>query len=277
MRAPSNEFQPYLAPDESLIDAGSGALVTDAYRREGSIGVTDRRLLFVSEDGEYVDVTRAGISWIRSQPRTSVSARSLRCRGLAVGGALVALVGFLAAAALTGSVLGAALVLGSVGGFVLAESVRRTGVEAIRNAVARVERRLPDGLDRPDWLADADRVRQRAVGRATDDRQLVVLGICCLALGALIGPVALAGSLAVVPLTLVTLCGLAAAEYAARRERELKDVGGTRRHEREVDIHLVGGNTVRLRVDSAERIDHALSRVLGGRRNELPDPASRRA
>lgn len=271
MRASTNEFQEYLAPDESVIDADSGTLVDNSRRTEGWIGVTDRRLLFVSDDGGYVDVAQAGISGIRSQPRTTFTARGIRYRLVAAASAFLAVAAFLGSAVLTSNALGATLLLVSVGGFVLAEHVRRNGTDVVWTALETVDARLPDGFD------GVSQFRERVEGARDVDDQHLILGFACLALAALIGPVALAGSLLVLLLMLVALGGIGVADYAYRHERELAGGGGSQRHVREVSVHLVGGNIVRLRVDSAKRLDRALSRVAGERMHEQSRTTSPRS
>lgn len=289
MRAPANEFREYLAPGESVVDAGTGTLLDDSRRREGSIGVTDRRVLFVAEDGGYVDVAQSCISSIRSHPRTTVSSEEARYRLVAAAGALLAVAAVAGAAVLTASALGTALFLVGVGGFVLAEHVRRSGPAVVWTTLEWVRERLP-GRPRvadpgsPD-LGGFDRLgvdlggleglrgRMRDAGEL-DERELLTFAFGGVGLAALIGPVALAASLAVLPLALVALGGVGLADYAYRRERVLARDAGSRQREQEVSIHLADGRIVRLRVDAAGRIDRALSRRVGEERRASADATS---
>lgn len=269
MRASSNAFQEYLAPGESVVDAGPGTLLDDSSRTEGSIGVTDRRVLFVADDGGYVDVAQSCISSIRSHPRTTVTSEWIRYRLVAAAGVLLATTAFVGAAVLLASPLGTTLLLVSVGGFVLAEHVRRNGPADVWAALDAVGQRIPGGHD------GVRRLRGRvADAGAVDERELLTFAFGLLALAALIGPVVLAANLTVLPFAFVVLGGLAVADSAYRGERDLTGDGGGQRREREVSIHVAGGRIVRLRVDDAGRIDRVLSRRVGEGRRGSPDATS---
>ena len=255
MRASSNEFADYLAPDESVVDVGSATLVDSSSRAEGSIGVTDRRVLFLSDDGGFTNVATRRISSIRSEPRTTLTSGGLRTRVLATAGGILAATAFVGVAVLTASALAATLALTTVVGVVLAEHVRRTGADLEWPALADAHERLAGRLE------DVDALRDRTeVVNTVDEGQLAVLGLVLGALAAFVGLGVLTGSPLVLVLTLATLGGIGMADNGYRSERDLDRVNAVRRHTRDVSIRLVDGSIVRLRIDSAEHIDRVLTR-----------------
>lgn len=278
MRVSATEFEEYLAPGESVVTGSPGSLYVDAYRQDGTIGVTDRRVLFVSDDGGFLDVAHDAINSIRSRPRSTVTY-------LGIGHVLVALLGVLLAAfafagvlLLESSVVGALLGVLSVGGIAAAEYVRRHGV---RNELVPFEatgRRFSAALDRSGHRDRLDGVVEDLLGGTLAEAEpdgydeLLVVGVASVALVASIGLVALAESLFVVPLVLATLGGGALAEYAYRRLRARDDVGRNRRLEREVSIRLVDGSIVHLVVGQDGRLDRDLSSL--ARESRRPEAAA---
>lgn len=275
MRVSATEFEEYLAPDESVVTGGPGSLYADAYRLEGSIGVTDRRVLFVSEDGSFLDVAHDSIESIRSRPRSTITYHG-------VGYVLAALLGLLlAAVAFAGIMLlepgAVAALLGAliVGCIAAAEYLRRRG-ETLPSD--RTRRRLSAALDRVGLRRRLDALTEEVLGDVLADvepagyHELLVVGVASVALLAAVGLVALAGSLLVVPLVLATLGGVALTEYTYRRFRALEDVGRSRRWEREVRIHLANGSAVYLLVGPDARLDRDLSSL--ARVSNRPEPAA---
>lgn len=265
MRVPANEFQEYLAPDESVVEAGTGALLENAYRTDGFVGVTDRRVLFVSDEDGFVGVSQDGIHSIRSRSGTTAASHGTGYRLVSVTGALLAVLAFVGVLALGASGLASALALVTVGGLAGAEYLRRNGADTEWAVLTDLEEGLSTRLD------DVGIPREYLDGaRDIDGQQLLILGTGLVALTAFAGLVAVTASLLAIPLTLVTLGGIAVMEYAHRRGRDAGRVERKRRTERNVSIHLASGRVVDLRVDSPERIDRALSRTAAGTAHDAP-------
>lgn len=262
MRTASDEFQEYLAPDESVIESGAGALLENAYRTEGSIGVTDRRVLFVSDGDEFMGITQDGIHSIRSRPETMFATHDTGYRLVAVAGAVLAVLAFVGVLGLGPSGLAPALALATVGGLAGAEYVRRNGVGTERAVLTELDERLSTHLDVELLRAHVGDTRD------VDGQQLLVLGVGLVALTAFAGLVAVTANLLTIPLTLVTLGGIAVMEYAYRCGRDAQRLERDRPAEKRVSIRLASGQIVDLRVDSAERIDRTLSRVAAERAHE---------
>lgn len=253
MRASTNELRTYLAPGETLVDGTAGTLFDDSYRSEGSVGVTDRRVLFVSEDGGFQDVAHDAIYSVRSRPRRGLTYRGTAPALLAVLGGAIAAAAAVGVLVLAPRPLAFVLLLASVGGVAGAERVRRRGVGDVWRPLERAKSELVAALD------DVEPFRgPTAKWSELGDDDLLILGVVSVALTASIGLVVVAGSLLVVPLALVALGGLALAEYGYRRRAERDPVGGERR-ERDVSLHLVDGRTVHLRLPPGGRFDRHLS------------------
>lgn len=277
MDGPSRAVEGYLAPGESVVTWSSGWLYGDSYRSAGSIAVTDRRVLFVAEDGGFVDVAHDAIDSIRSRPRSTIVYRGLGAALVALLGALVAASAFVGLLLLESSALALLFGLLTVSGVVAAERVRRhgpgSGWERLRAATERVptgavRRRMSEGLDRfvgPDRPGRENPVLDGPVdGGADGDEDLLVVGLASLALVGSIGLIVVAESLLVVPLSLVAIGGGALSDYAYRRWRGREAVGRSARREREVNVHLADGSVVRLWVDPDGRFDRDLSALARG-------------
>lgn len=259
MAASSDGLREYLAPDETVIAGEPGTLFDDSYRAVGAIAVTDRRLLFVSEEDEFVDVAHDAIYSIRSRPR-----REFTLRG--IGPVLVAVLGAGLAVAAVGGVLvldpnlpTLVLTLATVGGVATAERVRRHGAGTEWDTLdASIEAVL-------DALEDVE-VLRGPLGEVRDggDADLLVIAVASVALTALIGLIAATESLLVVPLSLVAVGGVGVAAYGYRIQRERDALQGERPPDREVSVHLVDGRVVRLQVDPGGRFDRDLSAVVRG-------------
>lgn len=253
MSGPTEEFRPYLAADETVVETGRGALVDGTTRTEGTIGVTDRRLLFVADEG-FTDVRHDRIASVGSWPREHLTARGRGLRVLAAAGVVLAVLSLAVQAFLTPAALGSLLALVAVGGFAAAEGVRRIGVDVDWDAV---EAAVHD-LD-PDPVLD-DAVRQRWESEYVYAHQFALVGATLVGAGAAVGLFVVAGSALAVALTAVALAGLAATDHAVRRILRLDRLGTGRRTERDVTVQLEGGHEVTFRLDPAERVDRVLSR-----------------
>lgn len=263
MSVQSNEFRDYLAPDEAVVSSAHGTIVDDSFRSRGSIGITERRVLVVTDSDRFLEVTHDAITSIRSRPRSTFTARGIGSRLAVVVGAAIAIVGFVGVLGVQASAQAFVFALATVGGAVTAEYVRRVGgggewpaSDEVRGALT-TDRGALGGV-----LADAGLSRSDGSGIESDDRPVYVFVLGAVSLVSLLGLVGVTGRLVVVPLVVVALAGVVLSDYAYRRKKAMDATGEGRRHERAVSIHLVDGRTVNLRVDSTERIDRALSGVV---------------
>lgn len=117
----------HLAPEEPLIAVYAATLSENSTWKPVSIGVTDRRMLCVSEDGGFVNVGYDSIATIRSRRRTRRTYRGTDYRLVLGGGGLVAVLGGVGVIALATSALVPVLVLGTVGWLTAAAYLWRNG------------------------------------------------------------------------------------------------------------------------------------------------------
>lgn len=266
MRASADELEAYLAPDESLLDGVPGAVFDDGYRSTGSVGVTDRRVLFVADDGSYLDVAHDAVTSVRSRPRTAVTPSRAGLGTAAALGAVLAVFAAIGVLVLQSDLLAAGLasilLAVHVGGVAAAERVRRHGVD--RRTLSRLPGTLGGRFDgrHPGRLDDSRSIAQATAGSADGGRELAILGVAVVGLSALVGLIALSGSLLVVPLSMSVLGGVGLTDYGIRRLRDPEAIEGGPRRERDVTIYLVDGRTVNLRVDGAGRFDRDLGALV---------------
>lgn len=277
MHLPTNVFQEYLSPDETVIEADDGAIVDEKGWTEGVVGLTDRRLLFVSEDGDFTDVGYDHVCSIRSRTRRTLTPRGRRLLVLGAFGGLLALGGFSGSIWLSSGVGGTLLVLASVLGVVCGEAVRRRGIgvdwgatlervpgvdaTSVGHGVAAVET-AADGGDRTE-AGGGSIVSQHWETEYVYVHWLVLCSSVIVAGGSIAGLFVHTGGALAALCVLAAIGGLAATEFAVRRKRRLDDVGANRQSDREVHIELVNGRDVSVRFDATTRIDRVLSRLTG--------------
>lgn len=273
MRTSSEDFRAYLVPGETVGFACAGTLIDDGEPLEGAFGLTDRRVLFVSESGTFVDFKHEYVSSTRSRSRTRLTARGLAARATAAAGVGLAAVGFLAVAASTRSPLAvavSALLVASLGGLTY---VHRHDLDVDRSAFADAVGRLV--ADRAlDVRAFEAVLYRRDPARYTygSNHGHLLVGLGVVGVVSLTSLYALAGSLPVVGAALGAVGGLFLADLGYRRMRTLDRVGGSRTHRRETSVHLVDGRVLRLRVDLSEPIDRELSRLAGAAPGRSAEP-----
>lgn len=270
MSVPMNVFQEYLSPEEIVVETGDGAIGEGSSWRDGFVGLTDRRLLFVSDDGEFTNVDYDHVCSIESRTRRTFTERGFRLRLLGAFGGFLAFAAFVTMVVLASSAVGTLLAFVAVGGVVVAESLRRAGVDVDWDAI---EERLP-GLGRravienavgdrtkADDGGDSGIIRQHWESEYVYVHQLLLVSAAVFATIAVGGLVAHTGGLLVMVPAVATIVGIAAVDFAVRRIRRLDSVGGSRRDEREVRIQLVNGRDVSVRFDAAARTDRVLSKL----------------
>lgn len=262
MTAEPPAFHEYLAADESPVTVESGALEEGGARTATAICVTDRRILFVTEGGGFVDVPRGAVRSIRSRPQRRHSDRELGALVLSVGGGGLAVVAAGALLVGLGGPAALALALVVAGGIAAAAALGRVDVALERAHVAAATDRV-DGavreIDALDGVAVHRRIGERAAA-AVDGRPVLSRGALLLAALGVAGLVAL-GAWTAIALTLGVLCGVAAAGYGAWYVRELEARGERVHRERDVSLRLADGSTVRFRIDDDATLDRELSRL----------------
>ncbi|GAB3674324.1 hypothetical protein [Halopiger thermotolerans] len=247
MTPSERSLRTHLTRTESLNAVYEGTLIEETGRAEVAIGVTDRRLLGCSADGEFLDVKQEYITSIRSRLRSSPTYRGVDDRLVAGAGAVLAA---LAALALLSIALRSPAAAGTATiGLAVATVAGGGAAELARRRYARLEPRGRLDLD-------------RGVDLGSDRDRLLLGGLC----GGLLAAVSFLWLLAATgPLAgsavLAALAGLAVADYGTRLETEYDGIGFATEREKRVEITTVDGRTVELRTAP----DAALERELGRR------------
>lgn len=227
-----DRFQEHLVEGESLRATTSGRLLEDGFDGRTVVGLTDRRLLCVTDAGAFIDVRYDHVCSVRSRQRTRVEYRSGDGpdRVLHLAGGVGAL----------GVVLVAVGVVLSVGATVGATAV----------ALATGTATLVAGI--------TERSHTASVGD-TGDTMLVGAGVLS-AVGLVVVGL-LSGVVSTPVYVLATVGVLSLVGYARRYRRDLAVDGWSvvRHSESAVRINTVDGTTVRIAIDPDTGFDRELS------------------
>lgn len=241
----------YLAPDERLVTVSDVTLSGDSPREAVSLGLTDRRLLYVSEDGGFTNIEYDAICAVRSRPRTTRTYRGNDHRLLLGIGGLVAILGYVGAIALTTGLLVPILLLATAGSLVSAEYLRRKRAEDERITVTK---RIPFDI------GDTNRFRRYKRSVSAGEHQLLMIGSGLVALFGAVGVILLASSALVFLAAIVG--GIALIDYAYRHRHDFDGIEIVRHRETEVSVSTSDGRTVRIRSDESEEIGRELSKLM---------------
>lgn len=246
--APAGErVTSYLADDESLRGLTSGTLLEDATQKPIALGLTDRRVLSVSETGEFTDIRYDYICSIRSNRHSTVRYQPQEGdrRTARFVGALLAM------AALVVAVVYASSAGASEGATTVLLSAATVGTVA---SIQYVRTRSGDGAAR---------------------RQLLV-GTGILLLSVLVGIGLLSSSVLAHLFVVLTPAGLVLLEYARRHRGEFGRSGLRRQREKRLTINTIDGHTVRVAIDADADIDRELTTyVHQGDPNPVDPPVAR--
>lgn len=239
----------FVSENEPLTDVYSAELIvpTDVYREPVVIGVTDRRLVSLSDANELTSISLDHVSSIRSSQTTAVDYRGNDYRLLLAGSALLAVTGLGVATTVLAGWLATSLFLLVVAGLLVAYF-------GSQGRPAELTERLPD-LEY--WeVAPVDERHRLLVGGGT----LTVLGLSGLVA---LAPTVLAAVLTGV-VTLLVGTSVWLADYAWRHRRDLDGIERVRTRLKEVRVGTDAGNTVSFLVDPANDLDRTLSRGTDG-------------
>lgn len=252
---PSDQLRNCLVSDESLKAVSSATILEKSFRETASIGMTDRRLLCVSDGGRFMDIGYDNISSIRSRRRTTTTCRGNDHRLMIAVGILLAMLAFVGVVAISSGALTPFLVVVTVGATAATEYVRRNGADIELTAVVdRVEGTIGD-VD----AADAIRRRKAQVNEHVNDDQLLAAGSALLAALAFIGIVIISSGFVSV-LALIVIGAVALIDYAYRNKNKFDGIELVQQHHKELSIDTVGGRTVHIRIDPEEEIGRELSK-----------------
>jgi hypothetical protein len=247
----SDRLREYLAAEELLVAVFAATLHQNSVWKAASIGVTDRRILCVSEDGEVVTVGYDSICTIRSRQRTTRAFRENDSLLLLGSGTLAAILGLVGVVVLATDIVAPLLVLVIVGGFVLVEYLRRnvdeiqpeTILEGAKESLARTS------------MTEAHISDTRAAILTA-----LTIGATLVAAVGLVGVVFASGRFAILSI-IVLLGGIALVSYAYWQGNDFDDIELVRRHETEVSISTDDGRMIHIRSDSSEELTQQLNRL----------------
>ena len=244
MTSSSARLRAYLAPEETVEASVTVAEAIDPPIVGGTLGMTDRRLLLITPDGEMVSLRRDAICSIRSRPHVTRTYRGRDHRLLAAAGGLIsvlALAGLLAlptppaTVAFVALVLGSLTVLGYLSWPVRASLNDMDSIVAIRALLGVIR-------DRPDAPLIAASVSGTLVGLAG----LIIVAArpaVIVAVGALIGG-----------------AGLFAYAYANRDEYSGIEI--VRHEARDVTVSTPDGTSIAVRCTPGDDLDRIVCRDL---------------
>lgn len=257
MSPSADQFRAYLALREPVVAVSTGTLFETSSWDPVSIGLTDRRLLCVTQDGQVITVDYDAICMIQSRPRTTQTYRGMDYRlPMGVGG-LIALLGGVGVVVFATSVLVALFTLVTVGGLITAESLRRCGDEVQPNTTTEVAKYVPYDVD--DRILS--RLADHLVPDTTEEREVLVIGSGGVALVSFVGLVLLVSSGYVVLGVCTLVGGIALVDYSIRHRSEFDGIDVSRHHETEVSISTNADRTIHIRSDSSEEFVRELNRV----------------
>lgn len=246
----------YVGTDETLEAVYAATLVEDSSRTPVSVALTDRRLLYVSERGQFGNVEYGSIATVRSRPLTARTYCLDDYRLALAVGALVAVAGFAWAVAAASALVVPFFLLAGLSGLVTAEYMRRHaeygGGIPLHERVAVVDPR-----------ETVRQLRGDASG-TTSLYQLLLLASGLLAAACLVGAVVVTGSVAVVSGTVLFLGGLGLADHAYHNRENFEGFDVVRHRETAVYISTENGWTLRLRVDDGPGVCREVSRLAAG-------------
>lgn len=257
MRESAAELEEYLAPEEPLLAVSTGELYEQSAWHAMAIGTTDRRLVCVGEDGRCVTVGYDAIRTIRTHPVTTRTYRGLGSMLLLGTGALLALLGIVGILALATTVLVPLLALGTVGGIVVVESLRRDTAALERGAVTAVTERVPSDIDGTAVRKQYERLRP-APGVET---QLALLVSASVAVLGFVGLLLLVPSGYVVLGLLGIVGGLALVDHTFRTEGGLEDAEIVQNHMTELTISIPTDRSIHVRSHRSHELGRTLSQA----------------
>lgn len=260
MQPSSDQLVEHVGSGESLEAVYAATLAERAGWTPVLLGVTDRRLFYVSDDGWFGNLDYSSICTVRGRPRVTRTYCFDDYRLVAGAGGLAAVLGFLGAAAFSSTLLVPFLLLAAVCGLVTAEYLRRHADVDI--GAAGLGERLAD-LDVRETLR---RFREDITGRA-DPSQLLLLGSGLLAIASLVGTVALASNWVVVFGAFALVVGLGLVDYGYRHRHEFDGWEVARHRETTMTIITSDDRTIRFRTDESADIPAVVGRLVAERQH----------
>lgn len=274
MSQTADRLRDCLLAEERLQGVYAATLSDDSAPKEVSVGVTDRRVLCLSDDGTFLNVDYDSICAIRSRPQSTFTYRGNDYRLLLGGGAGLSVLGFVALVAFSSNPAVPILALATVGALVATVSLAVNDQVAELATLDAVDERTAADFDGVDALR---RVERTLPARA-DGRRVLLSVSALVAAACLLGIGALAANLLALLFFVPMLGGIGLVEYARRHTGELDGIEIRRERARNVRISTDDGRTVSLAVDPSADVDRELGRLTAvAARDDAVQPVSARA
>lgn len=274
MSQTTDRLRDCLLTEEPLQGVYAATLSDEGAPKEVSVGVTDRRLVCIADDGTFLDVGYDAICSIRGRPESTLTYRGNDYRLVAGTGAGLSILGFVALAAFSSNPAVPVLALATVGALVVTVTLAWNDQVTELVTLEALDERTAADFDGVDALRRVERTLPARV-----DRRRVLLSVSALlTVACFVGTVALATN----PLSLLCfvpiLAGIGLVEYARRHADELDGIEIRRERARNVQISTDDGRTVSLSVDPSAEIDRELGRLTAvTARDDAVQPVSARA
>lgn len=245
MTSTSGRLVDYVSGDERLLDVSPAEMTVPdhVYQEPAAVGITDRRLVLLSDAGEFTSIPHDHVSSIRSVRMQDIGYRGNDYRLLLAGSALLAGVVLSVATVLLTGLVAMGLFLLAVGGILML-------YYSYQGRPAGLTERLGT-LDY--WEVSS-----------LDDRDRLLAGGGVLTVLALSGIVVLTPSVSSVAFTLAIVPLMVGsvwlADYAWQHRSDLDGIEVVRTNRKVVHIGTYSGNTVSILIDPSDDLDQTLSK-----------------
>lgn len=253
-----DQLREYTGSGEPLEAIYPATVVERSSRTSVALGLTDRRLLYVSEKGLFGTVEYDAISGLRGRPQLTRTYCLDDYRLVLGAGGVASLLGFAAVLAVASTLLVPFLLLAAVCGLVTAEYLRRHGADVERDGDAGLRERI-DNFDLGETLR---RLRSDSTGRA-DPYQLLLVGSALLAIASFVSIILLASNWVVLG-TALFVGGVGLVDYGYRHRDGFDGFAVVRHREIAVNVRTADDSTLRFRTDPSNDLCKEVSRLAVG-------------
>lgn len=258
MPSTADNVRDYLNPDEPLVAEYTGTYSENSMGKPVSVGITDRRVLCVSEGGGATSIGYDSICTIRSYPRVKRTFNVRDFRLFLGGGGLIAIAGLLGVIVFSTTVLVPLLTLLSLGSLGSMEYLRRN-LDVREGMSLPAARQDGGGLDR--WHT-IRRILGRAIDYADEHRPLLLAGVGLVGIVSFGGAILVASSVLVPLSILVLVSGITVMDYAYRHRDDFDGIHVIQQQKREVSISTIAGSSIQLDCDPSDEAHQELSMLV---------------
>lgn len=258
MPSASDEVGDHLNPDESLVAEYTATLSESSSGKPVSVGITDRRVLCVSEREEATSIGYGSICTIRSHPWVKRTYHVHDYRLFVGGGGLMAIAGLIGVMVFSTTVLVPMLTVLTIGSLGSTEFFRRNSDGRERTVLPDLRQSVGDS-DR--WQTPR-RIMGHAMDNADEHRTLLLTGGGLIGMGSFVGALLVASSVLVPLSILVLVSGITVVDYAYRNRDDFDGIHVIQQQKVEVSIRPIAGPSIHLNCDPADEVHQELSMLV---------------